>query len=62
MSENKTKIIGNLIEYWFGESTSAISNHVGSVLSLVMLIIIGLSIVVEKLGSKKDDARKVGIW
>ena len=62
MSENTTKIIGNLIAFWFGESTSAISNHVGSVLSMIMLIIIGLSIVVEKSVSKKDDSRKVGIW
>ena len=62
MSENTTKIIGNIIEFWFGESTSAISNHVGSVLSLVMLMIIGISILVEKSISKKDDSRKVGIW
>ena len=62
MSENTTKIIGNIIEFWFGESTSAISNHVVSVLSLVMLMIIGISILVEKAISKKDDSRKVGIW
>lgn len=62
MSENKTKIIGNIIEFWFGESTAANSNNIGSVLSLVMLMIIGLSILVEKLTNKKDDSRKVGIW
>ena len=62
MSENKAKIIGNIIEYWFGQSITAISNHVGSVLSLVMLIIIGLSIIVEKSISKKDESRKAGIW
>ena len=62
MSENKAKIIGNIIEYWFGQSITAISNHVGSVLSLVMLIIIGLSIIAEKSISKKDESRKAGIW
>ena len=62
MSENTTKIIGNLIEFWFGSSTSDISNHIGSVLSLVMLMIIGLSIIIEKAADRKEDARKVGIW
>ena len=62
MSENTTKIIGNIIEFWFGQSTSPISNHVGSVLSLVMLMIIGISILIEKSISSKDDSRKVGIW
>ena len=62
MSENTTKIIGNLIEFWFNQSTSAISNHVGSVLSLVMLMIIGISILIEKSISSKDDSRKAGIW
>ena len=62
MSESKTKIIGNIIEYWFGQSTTPISNHVGSVLSLVMLMIIGISIVIEKIAGKKEDERKVGIW
>ena len=62
MSENKAKIIGNIIEYWFGQSITEISNHVGSVLSLVMLIIIGLSIIAEKSITKKDESRKAGIW
>ena len=62
MSENTTKIIGNIIEYWFLTSSSEIGEHVGSVLSLVMLIIIGLSIVIEKLFDNKDDTRKAGIW
>ena len=62
MSENTTKIIGNIIEYWFLTSSSAVGEHIGSVLSLVMLMIIGISIVIEKNFSKKDDARKVGIW
>ena len=62
MSENTTKIIGNIIEFWFGTSTTAASNHIGSVLSLVMLMIIGISIIIEKAVDRKEDARKVGIW
>ena len=62
MSENNVQIIGNLIEQWFGTNVSAISNHVGSTLSLVMLAIIGLSLIVEKAATRKDDSRKVGIW
>ena len=62
MSENTTKIIGNIIEYWFLTSSGEVGEHIGSVLSLVMLMIIGLSIVIEKLADKKDDSRKAGIW
>ena len=62
MSENKTKIIGNIIEFWFGESTSPSHYNIGSVLSLVMLMIIGISILVEKVIDSKTDSRKVEIW
>ena len=62
MSENNTKIIGNIIEFWFGQSTSAISNHVGSALSLVMLLIIGVSLLIEKAITGKEDTKKGGIW
>ena len=62
MSENNTKIIGNIIEFWFGQSTSAISNHVGSALSLVMLLIIGVSLLIEKSITGKEDSKKGGIW
>ena len=62
MSENTTKIIGNIIEYWFLTSSGEVGEHIGSVLSLVMLMIIGLSIVIEKLADKKDNSRKAGIW
>ena len=62
MSENNTKIIGNIIEFWFGQSTSAISNHVGSALSLVMLLIIGISLLIEKSINGKEDTKKGGIW
>ncbi len=62
MSENTSKIIGNIIEYWFLTSSSAIGEHVGSVLSLVMLLIIGISILIQKGLNSKDESRKVGIW
>ena len=62
MSENNTKIIGNIIEFWFGQSTSPISNHVGSALSLVMLLIIGVSLLIEKSITGKEDTKKGGIW
>ena len=62
MSENKTKIIGNIIEYWFGESASINGQNIGSVLSLVMLMIIGVSILIEKGIDAKTDSRKVEIW
>ncbi|MBO4856711.1 MAG: ABC transporter permease [Bacilli bacterium] len=62
MSENSTKIIGNIIEFWFGQSTSPISNHVGSALSLVMLMIIGVTLLIEKSLSGKEDTKKGGIW
>ena len=62
MSENTTKIIGNIIQNYFGTRVTEISNHVGSVLSLVMLMIIGLTILVEKSIDKKSDTKKGGIW
>ena len=63
MSENNVRIIGNLIEQQFGGNTSAISNHIGSTLSLVMLIIIGLTLLAEKAFSNKDETKKKGgIW
>ena len=62
MSENTTKIIGNIIEYWFLTSSSDVGEHIGSVLSLVMLMIIGISLIIEKNFDKKDETRKAGIW
>lgn len=62
MSEYSVQITGNLIELYFGTSTSEISNHVGSTLSLVMLAIIGVTLLIEKTVTSKDDSRKVGIW
>ena len=62
MSENTTKIIGNIIEYWFLTSSSDVGEHIGSVLSLVMLMIIGVSLIIEKNFDKKDETRKAGIW
>ena len=62
MSENNVRIIGNLIEQQFGGYTSAISNHIGSTLSLVMLLIIGLTLLAEKAFSNKEDTKRGGIW
>ena len=62
MSENSVQIIGNLIEQQFGSNTSAISNHIGSTISLVMLVIIGLTLLIEKMFSKNEDSKKGGIW
>lgn len=65
MSERTTQIISTRIQFWFAEGASEASKHVGSVLSLVMLIIIGLSLVAEKTITRKseeDSLRKVGIW
>ncbi len=62
MSENSKKIIGNIIQNYFGVRTSSISNHIGSVLSLVMLLIIGISILIQKSIEGKDAKRKEGLW
>ena len=63
MSNNNVSIIGNLIEQQFGGNTSAISNHIGSTISLVMLLIIGLTLLAEKAFSSKDETQKKGgIW
>lgn len=62
MSENTKKIIGNIIQNYFGTRTTSISNHIGSVLSLVMLLIIGISILVQKSFESKDTKKKEGLW
>jgi len=63
MSENNVRIIGNLIEEQFASNTSAIAKHIGSTLSLVMLLIIGITLVMEKTLSRDDDSKKRGgIW
>ena len=63
MSENTTSIIGNLVAYWFSESISPVSFNVGSVISLVMLMIIGITLLLEKtIGNKEENQKKGGIW
>jgi len=62
MSGRTRSIIGNIIQDWFLNSSSAAGEHIGSVLSLVMLMIIGMSLVIEKFVNRKDDERKAGIW
>ena len=60
MSNGKTSIIGSLIEFYINSGVEGYNT--GSVLSLVMLFIIGITLVVEKVSNKKDDSRKGGIW
>ena len=61
MSGRTKSIIGNIIQDWFF-SSSDVGEHIGSVLSLIMLMIIGITLVIEKLSTRKDDERKAGIW
>ena len=60
MSNGKTSIIGSLIEFYINSGVEGYNT--GSVLSLVMLFIIGITLVVEKITDRKDDTRKEGIW
>ena len=60
MGNGKMSIIGTEIESYAG--TGPNGYNPASILSLVMLFIIGLSIFAEKLFNKKEDARKGGIW
>lgn len=63
LSEGNISIIGTLIDQQFLGNTSAISNHVGATISLVMLMIVGISLLAEKAFSKKDETKKKGgIW
>lgn len=60
MSNGKTSIIGSLIEFYINSGVEGYNS--GSVLSLVMLFIIGITLIVEKVTDRKDDTRKGGIW
>ena len=60
MSNGKTSIIGSLIEFYINSGVEGYNS--GSVLSLVMLFIIGITLVVEKITDRKGDTRKEGIW
>ncbi len=59
MGNGKVFIIGSLIENYVN---TIHDNNAASILSLVMLFIIGMSLIVEKFFTKKDEDRKVGIW
>ena len=59
MGNGKVFIIGSLIESYVN---TVHDNNAASILSLVMLFIIGLSLVFEKIANRKDDSRKAGIW
>ena len=60
MSNDKIQIIGSLINFYFISGTGGYNS--GAVLSLVMLIIIGFSLVMERLSNNRDESRKGGIW
>ena len=64
MSEGHVTIIGTLIEGFFGDTGAAEgSMNVGSVLSLLMLMIVGLTLLGEKAFTSKDEeGKKAGIW
>ena len=62
MSENSKMIIGTLIQNYFLKSTDKIAMHVGAVLSLVMLTIVGVTLLIEKLLTGKNASRKEGVW
>ena len=62
MSENSKMIIGTLIQNYFLKSTDKIAMHVGAVLSLVMLTIVGVTLLIEKLLTGKNASRKDGVW
>ena len=59
---NSTLIIGNLIQFWFGDSASEASRTRCSVLSLIMLMIIGMSLLAEKVLIKRLKKLYKGKW
>ena len=62
MSEGEVEIIGGMIAGYFIGDTAVGSNNVGSAVSLFLLVAIGLTLLIEKLFSRNDDAKKGGIW
>lgn len=58
LTRNKITLFGSLIQRSFGEGGIAMWNY-GAALSLIMLIIIGLTSFLDK--SKEDDAQKGGL-
>ena len=61
MSNGKELIIGSLIDLYIN-SSGANGYNVGSVLSLVMLVIVGSSLVIQKIADKKEAAQKENLW
>ena len=62
LSERKTQIIGSIINDYMNERLTPLSNNIGSALALVMLMIVGISLLIEKSLTRKDDTKKGGIW
>ena len=61
MSNGKMSNIGTLIETYFNSSGTN-GYNLGSVLSLVMLMIIGISLLIEKALDKRGESKKEGLW
>ena len=61
MSRGTKSIIGTLIEIYIN-SGSGNGYNAGSVLSLVMLFIVGSSLIVQKIFDKKDQTKKEQLW
>lgn len=53
----KTTLIGNLISFQFNQA----NYNLGSVLSLIMLVMIGISVLVTK-NTEKDNSVRGGLW
>ena len=61
MSRGTKSIIGTLIEIYINSGSSN-GYNAGSVLSLVMLFIVGSSLVIQMLLDKKDKTKKEQLW
>lgn len=63
MSNGSTSIIGTTIEFYINTVGHESNGYnVASVLSLVMLAIVGTSLLIEKLTDKKGDSKKEQLW
>ena len=60
MSNGKSMIIGSLIEFYINSGSNGYNP--GSVLSLVMLFIIGVTLVIQKVLESKHETKKEGVW
>ena len=61
MSNGTTSIIGSLIEFYVN-SGGGNGYNAGSVLSLVMLLIVGITLLIEKIVNRKEKTEKEQLW